>query len=284
MLNISGYIGLSSEIPVVDNTRPFVVSSCGHYRLIRQKELRTVRAQGRPDYQLLYIAGGKITLHTSDGEQTVPEGHAVLYRPGEPQDYRYCLGDRADVYWLHFSGREVPALLKRFALDERVLRAPARNEYVRLFESAIRELQLKRGRFEEMAALYLEELLTLLARHAAPGSADADGPVEEAIRLFHSRYREPISLEDFARARGMSPCWFARLFRRQTGVSPQQYLTEVRIGKARELLVTTSCSIGEVAAIAGYANPLYFSRLFHRVTGLTPSQYRKNGGITAQTP
>ncbi len=277
MLNVSGYIGVSSEIPVTGEGRPLVVSSCGHYKLIRQTELHTVREQGRPDYQLLYVAAGVMTLRVSGQEQTVREGHAVLYLPGEPQDYRYRLADRPDIYWLHFAGERVPALLERLGLQERVLRAPARNDYARLFETVIRELQFRQERFETMTALYCEELLTLLARHAAQPDSGLHEQVEEAIQLFHTHYREPLQIAAYAREKGMSPCWFTRLFHRQTGISPQQYLTNVRIGKARELLATTGYTVGEVAELSGYANPLYFSRIFHRVTGLSPTAYRAGG-------
>lgn len=57
MLNISGYLGPSSEIPIVDDRAPIVISSCGHFRLSREEYLITSRPAGRPDYQLLYIAG-----------------------------------------------------------------------------------------------------------------------------------------------------------------------------------------------------------------------------------
>lgn len=62
MLNISGYLGPSSEIPIVDDRAPIVISSCGHFRLSREEYLITSRPAGRPDYQLLYIAGGNRPL------------------------------------------------------------------------------------------------------------------------------------------------------------------------------------------------------------------------------
>ena len=89
MLNISGYLGPSSEIPIVDDRAPIVISSCGHFRLSREEYLITSRPAGRPDYQLLYIAGGTAHFWLKEKERVLPEGHTVLYRPGESQRYTY---------------------------------------------------------------------------------------------------------------------------------------------------------------------------------------------------
>ncbi len=72
----------------------------------------------------------------------------------------------------------------------------------------------------------------------------------------------------------MSVSWFARVFKRHTGTSPQQYLINVRINKAKELLVSSTYNISKIAEIVGYYNPLYFSRVFKKHTGCSPSEYR----------
>ena len=279
MLNISGSLTESTEIPLLDRDRELLVSSCGHYKLLRKAWFTTNRPQGRPDYQLLYVAGGTAEFHIGAQTRRVREGGVVLYRPEEPQWYSYELKDSPDIYWMHFFGRDIEELLRGLRLfEEPVLVLPPVSEYVALFDHLIRELQLGRVNHRELCGLYALELLTLLSRHAAERGGRAErhsDPVEQAIRLFHSRYSEPLELAAYARSQGMSPCWFTRLFHQQTGRSPQDYLTGVRIGKARELLASADYNIGEVAALTGYQNPLYFSRIFKKNTGLSPSEYRK---------
>ncbi len=72
----------------------------------------------------------------------------------------------------------------------------------------------------------------------------------------------------------MSVCWFTQLFKRQLGVSPQQYLMNIRISRACELLASGS-GVAEASEAIGYVDALYFSRIFKKHTGQTPSQYRK---------
>lgn len=68
----------------------------------------------------------------------------------------------------------------------------------------------------------------------------------------------------------------ARLFKKQTGKSIVNYITEYRIEKAKELLDSPDIPIGIVASKVGYGNYSYFSKLFKDVTGYTPNEYRKS--------
>ena len=58
------------------------------------------------------------------------------------------------------------------------------------------------------------------------------------------------------------------------GMTPMQYITFLRITRAKELLRSTDYSIQEISSMVGYENPLYFSRIFKKQTGYSPSEYR----------
>lgn len=68
---------------------------------------------------------------------------------------------------------------------------------------------------------------------------------------------------------------FFRKFKLYTGMTPLQYLLDIRLANAKKLLESTNYSIGEVASLVGYDNALYFSRLFHKHVGISPKEYRK---------
>lgn len=109
MLNISGYLGPSSEIPIVDNQTPIVVSSCGHYRFSREEALGTTRSGGPSRLPAAVYRGGIARFQLMGQEHILPEGHTVLYRPGEAQRYTYEKESAQEVYWIHFSGRTPPS-------------------------------------------------------------------------------------------------------------------------------------------------------------------------------
>jgi transcriptional regulator GlxA family with amidase domain len=105
-------------------------------------------------------------------------------------------------------------------------------------------------------------------------AVDAIAPVRAALALIDGRLDERIRLEEIAHAAGMSPYYFARLFKRSIGLAPHQYVIRRRLERARQLLDTTRLPIAEVALAVGCASQSHFSALFHKTTGVTPLAYR----------
>ena len=99
--------------------------------------------------------------------------------------------------------------------------------------------------------------------------------MEHAVHFFHENFSADIDISDYAASLHMSTCWFIRSFKQYVGIPPLQYLTSIRINKAKELLESTDCPVSEIGSIIGYENPLYFSRIFKKQTGLSPAAYRK---------
>lgn len=99
--------------------------------------------------------------------------------------------------------------------------------------------------------------------------------MEDTIRYFNEAFSQEISIEEYAKNQHMSVCWFIRCFKRYMGMTPLQYVTSIRITKAKDLLKNTAFTIQEVGRLVGYENPLYFSRIFKKQTGHSPSEYRK---------
>jgi len=85
---------------------------------------------------------------------------------------------------------------------------------------------------------------------------------------------EHLSLETVAQFVNMSPSYFSAVFKQHTGETFVDYVTRIRVERARQLLGNSEFRTYEVSYMVGYSNPTYFSTLFKKVTGLTPSQYR----------
>ena len=99
---------------------------------------------------------------------------------------------------------------------------------------------------------------------------------QEAVHYFNEHFSEPISIEEYAKNQHISVCWFIRSFRLAMGMPPMQYITSVRLNRARMLLESSDYPIQEIGAMVGYDNPLYFSRIFKKQMGEPPSRYRKH--------
>lgn len=275
----SGYLN-NSLVDFMDKSKPLIVGSCGMYHLLTKPELPTYRPKGRLDYQLLYIASGKGHFFINGKEEIVTAGHMILYRPKEMQKYIYYGEDQTEVYWVHFTGRDVRRILNQYHFPSvrHVFYTGNSPDYHRLFRRIIQELQLCKPDYEEYISMLLREIFILVGRQLTEGtkvSIQTQEEVELATRHFNEHFNQSISIEEYARSRHMSACWFIRSFRQYSGITPMQYILTIRIANAQSLLATTTYNVTEIAEIVGYDNPLYFSRLFKKQTGISPTEYRR---------
>lgn len=278
MYSYTGYL-YESDHEIVDCANPLTISGCGIYRLIRQPSMTTTRPEGRRDYQLLYVSRGKAFFHFDGRDEAVHAGCMVLYRPGEPQHYYYYAEDAPEVCWIHFSGTHACDMLDKIGFSAaHILDCGILSSYSEFFRQIVQELQLKRPCFSECLYLSLRRLFAEIHRNLLELSADNrmnQKEMEDTIRYFNEAFSQEISIEEYAKNQHMSVCWFIRCFKRYMGMTPLQYVTAIRITKAKDLLKNTAFTIQEVGRLVGYENPLYFSRIFKKQTGHSPSEYRK---------
>jgi two-component system, response regulator YesN len=101
------------------------------------------------------------------------------------------------------------------------------------------------------------------------------GVIKQAQDYIDRHYMDPsISLNGIAAQVNLSPCHFSAVFSQETGQTFKEYLTEIRIKKAKELLRSTTMKAFEICYQIGYNDPHYFSHVFHKNTGLTPIEFR----------
>ena len=99
--------------------------------------------------------------------------------------------------------------------------------------------------------------------------------VDYAVRYFENNYMNEIYIAEIAKMLGIESSYFSKLFRNKIGINPIEYLTKVRVDKAKQLLKFPPYSIKNVAKAVGFSDPLYFSKMFKRYTGMSPSEYSK---------
>jgi AraC family transcriptional regulator len=134
--------------------------------------------------------------------------------------------------------------------------------------------------------LFVESLITALAVHLQArygvSRSAARKPRAGLTRKRLHRVMEHIAahvdsgirLSDLAETAGVSPHYFAELFKESTGVSPHQYVLRHRVGRARELLRDPRVTVLEAAIRTGFVDQSHFSKMFRRIVGVLPSEYR----------
>ncbi len=102
--------------------------------------------------------------------------------------------------------------------------------------------------------------------------------VDKVVRYMEQYYREDISLSELAATFFVVPTYLARRFKEKKSCTVMQYLEDIRLRKARELLENSRMSIQEVALLVGYKDQNYFARSFRKVYGMSPREYRNLNG------
>ena len=102
----------------------------------------------------------------------------------------------------------------------------------------------------------------------------ADSLIDAAKRYIDTHFQNDISLDDISQELDISPYYFSRIFKEEAGVTFVEYLTNVRMDKAREMLRNPEISVKDIASAVGYQDANYFSRIFKRLEGRTPTEYR----------
>lgn len=100
-------------------------------------------------------------------------------------------------------------------------------------------------------------------------------PIRLAKQYINENYNKPLTLESVSARIGFNPAYFSTLFKKETGKNFSEYIMEVRIQNAKQLLIQTSRNVDDIAVEVGYSDLKYFSKLFKKITGLNPSEYRK---------
>ena len=101
-------------------------------------------------------------------------------------------------------------------------------------------------------------------------------PVEKSILYIDEHYKDDISLEQMSQLFGVSPYYFSKLFKAEMQINFLDYVTNLRINKAKDLLEIGDMTIKEIGVEVGYPDPNYFTRIFKKNVGVTPTEYVKD--------
>ena len=203
---------------------------------------------------------------------TLPKTRAVGFTPKARMLGIAVSADKVDSIVSDFGGREalLPAVSKLHndQLCTSVLTALWQDALVHGLSSAF---------FDHGLDLILRRLTTQHSKLPSPRAVKplSSKQLQKALDLIESRIDSDLRVHEIADLLGRDRRNLTRAFRDSTGYAPYEYLTNRRMERAKELL-STKCSILDIAMMVGYSNPAKFSAAFHRIYGCNPSTWRKD--------
>ena len=228
-------------------------------------------------FELFYIENGTVELSNPGKTVTASAGQLVIMDCYSP--HSYYSRDGWACYWLHFDGKVARAFYNRITeawgtfIFEMADHALAHQKLVNIYEL------FRLSRPVDEAGISINITMILDSILAAAPKIQNDIPVREAVAMsvayINERFMHPISLTDLAEYVSVSPFYFTRIFRKETGYTPHQYIINTRLANAKFLLRTTEHSVKEVAILTGWGSESTFCSAFRKQAGMTPSEYRR---------
>ena len=226
---------------------------------------RSEEIHNRESYGLSFCTEGRIT-YTLGGKQAVSdENHAVIL----PKGQSYSLhGDKTGIFAvINFDCND--------SLCDNVISISVQNSetYIKDFEK-MKALSL----FEENRAKMMSVFYNILHRLSTESSVR--NVILPAIKHIENNYQNPkLSNAELAQKCNISEVYFRKVFTEVYKTTPKQFITDVRIDKAKQLLSDGFLRVGAVAEQCGFSNQYHFCRLFKEKTGITPTEYMKQNRI-----
>ncbi|WP_144762604.1 AraC family transcriptional regulator [Curtobacterium sp. 9128] len=235
-----------------------------------------IRPEGIEQCVVLVCVLGAGRVRVAGAVHEVRRGQVVVLPPGVPHAYEANDRDPWTLWWVHVLGRDLAEFLRSSGMTAEQPVRQLRDVYrpVSLIEEIVGAME--RGDTDASLLAASGAAWHLMAQLCAEQVAGANAlPVIDAARDYIVAHpAEPVTVGRLAAMARMSPSHFASQFRRRVGTSPIKFQTQVRMGRARELLDTTGRSVESIATEVGYGDAFYFSRVFRAVHDETPTSYR----------
>ena len=153
-------------------------------------------------------------------------------------------------------------------------------DILRYLNAMVQEATSQQMSYELVCHNLLEILLIKILRHQhfdleVGKQSNATKDISFIKHYLETYYHESIQLEDLASMTHLSRFYISHSFKKEIGMSPMEYLIDIRIKESKILLRTTNYSISQVADIVGFTTPTYFSKQFRKSTGISPTDYRE---------
>ena len=234
----------------------------------------------RNHYLIHYVTKGVGYFEENGKRHKIRAGEIFVIHPNEIVSY-YCANkkDLLSFCWVGFDGKCAGQYFEETGLKKTNRVVNLNNQlFLSTVLDALSHVE-NNGAVDEMTLnSYLLNCLRSIAVSAKKNNhhgKDSNDYVTKAIGYILSNYMKNISINEIAEHVNLERSYFYRIFKAYTKLSPERFLIEHRIDRAKELIKHDKYTFTQIANYVGICDVYYFSKLFKRVTGMTPSEYKK---------
>ena len=238
------------------------------------------------EYQLVYITKGRgLFSSETTPEKQVCKGRLMVLFPGQWHTYHPYRQTGWNEYYIGFEGPVIDNLVKGGFLskDNQVLEVGLNEELVSLFSRALEIAEADKISSQQYLGgivLHIVGMILSISKNKIFEVGDVDQKIEQAKIIMNENVFKDIDPEELAMKLNISYSWFRKVFKDYTGYAPAKYFQELKLRKAKQLLVGTSHSVKEISLCSIINLPNISFHYLKKRTGFTPLEYRSFGRET----
>ncbi|MAX82318.1 MAG: AraC family transcriptional regulator [Crocinitomicaceae bacterium] len=238
--------------------------------------------QGRflNEFQLNYITEGHGIMQTRAGEFPIKPGSLIIMRPGILHRYKPNSKTGWTENYIGFNGNLAPHFVQQVFEDPDipVIKIGHHVEVLDSFQKIIDLVKEQKPAYHQVASGLIIKALGYISTYIKTqniGNEDVDKLIHLAKAYMWENVTREIDLHTFSKDQRVSYSYFRKTFKMYTGIAPHQFFLELKMMRAKELIVSSDMSIKEITYQLGFDSIYYFSRLFKKKMGLSPTDLRK---------
>ncbi len=234
------------------------------------------------EFQIVYVAKGQgVYEGEGTGSANVEAGTIMLLFPGVWHRYKPLQETGWEEFWVGFEGHFAEYLMRQECFDPQkpLIAIGFNTEFLDIFRRLIDVVKYEGVAFRQISSCLVIQLLGLVYSSALLKNHTRlrQEQIVQTVRFgIHENWEQTLDFQGIATELNVSYEWLRKAFKAVTGTSPGQYLLNLKIEKAGQMLRETSFTIAQIAAKSGFESEFYFSRIFKNKTGQAPSVWRRN--------
>lgn len=255
------------------------ITNIGYYS--NAKNHYRKRKEGALQHILIYCTEGCGWISVNGKKFSVAKNQYFIIPEKIPHSYGSNKQEPWSIYWIHFLG----TLSKDYAFLTQNPKSifpsfiDRIDNRIALFEEMFQNLAMgfssENIQYANICLLHFLASFKFLDQYRQIRKQNESDSILKSIHYIKNNVSHPITLEELAKGANLSNSQFSLLFKRKTGKSPLDYVIQLKLQKACELLDNTNLKIKVIAKHIGYNDPYYFSRIFSKIIGSSPRDYRK---------
>ena len=236
------------------------------------------------EFQINFITEGAGILENKFGTFPLKQGSIFITFPGVWHRYKPVFKTGWTETYIGFDGELARKLIAepKFSPENPVFYFGIKEELLDTFLKIFDLVDKEQPGYQQIASgMVIKMLGYIISFEKQKGfSGKQIAQVVEAIRFeMRQNMHKEIDLKELAQKHNVSYSFFRKMFKKYTGVSPGQYHLQLRITRAKELLISTDKSIKEISYALGFQSIFYFSNMFKKKEGITPSFFRNKNNL-----